>query len=220
MSEEDKKAAEAAAAVEAAEKREKELVEITAKAEEAVANMTEELKGERTKKQDALKELEELKGKQDPKPTGDDPEEVVERVLTRRQEEESKSNFASSIDDFKKTVPAFSKESDEAGIAFGKFENELKKFNFDGLNSKEEFMTRFKEVQEYMNRGKKETDEPESFHQGTPQGDGSDPGEDDSATLNDAEKRFIREDGMDKAKFLEIKAKRPHYVASLLKLRG
>lgn len=215
MSEEDRIAAE-----EAAKKREDELIEQAAVAEEAKAKMTEELKDLRTAKQKVEQELEEKKGEQDPEPKDPDPEEVVERVLTRRQEAESKANKDSTLEEFKRSVKEFSPETDEAGIVFSKFEKELNKFNLNGLNTREDYMKRFKEVYEFMNREKKESTPSASFHSGTPATGGSDPGADDSANLSDAEAKLMKDIGWDKERFLATKAKRPHYVASLIKLRG
>lgn len=215
MSEEDK-----VLTAEEVEEIRKEREELRLKLEEkekAEKAIIEELQSERTQRQKAQ---EELKGKEGAteSPDDEDPEKVVERVLTRRQEEERKSSQEQALREFRKNHPEFNEENDPAGIAFKKFEDTLSKFNLSDVKSKEDFSNRFGEVYEFMNR-KSTPSESKNFHSGTKDSPGSSPREDDTVVLSDAEKKVMEQIGWTKEKFLEQKAKRPHFVASLLQHR-
>lgn len=211
MSEDDIKAASEELA-----KREKDYHEKIANLEQDKANMVDELKAEREAKRIAKEELEKTKTKTDLNIT--DPIEIVKRVLQEKEVEESKGAFEQAKAELKETYNEFSSETDTSGIVFKKFEDEMAKFNFSGLKTKEEYKARLNEVYEHMNRTKKPSDSV-NFHTGTKQF-GSEQRTTDSSTLSDKEVKLINEMGWDKERFLKTKEKRPAYVASLLKYRG
>lgn len=196
--------------------KEREYQEAIANLEQDKANVVDELKAEREARRLAKEELEKAKAGSDLNKS--DPTEIVEKVLQRKEEEASKEAFERAKQAMKRTHNEFSPETDTAGLVFKKFEAEMSKFNFAGLKTEEEFASRLREVYEHMNRGTKQP-EPTNFYSGTKQF-GSEHKTTDAATLSDAEARLIKDFGYTKEKYLEIKAKRPAYVASLLKHRG
>lgn len=213
MSEEDiKKAQEEFAA------KEKEYHEKIANLEQDKANVVEELKEKREAARLAKEELEKVKGATKPDLNTTDPEEIVVRVLQKKEEEASRTALEDAKAELKRTYNEFSPETDTAGLVFNKFEKELSKFNLSGLRTKEEYMGRLKEVYDFMNRTKSTT-EKTNFYSGTRQS-GSDAQVRDDASLSDSEAKLIRDMGWDKERFLKTKEKRPAYVASLLKYRG
>lgn len=201
------------------EEREKELVEKIANLEQDKANLVEEIKGERTKKQETADRLvaveEELKkAKGEANPTGEpDPEAVVNRVLAQKEQESAKAALEQATEDFKRAHNEFASESDPAGIVFSKFKKELSKYNLNGLKTKEEITERLKEVYSNMNRTEPEEPKPE-FYQGT-KPSGSDAPINDNATLSDGEVRLLKDFNLSKEQYLKIKEKRPAYVSSL-----
>lgn len=203
---------------------ESELAKKIAELESDKAKLVSEIQAERAKKQAAeeAKRLaeEELKKKEVPAPTVDDsdPEKIVVRVLEKKEQEAAKTALEEAKADLKRMYNEFSQDTDAGGILFSKFENELSKFNLSGLRTKEQFLNRFKEVYEFMNRTKKSVDTKPNFHPGTPQF-GSDAPAIDGATLSDAEMKVIQEQGITKERYLKIKEKHPNFVQSLLKNR-
>lgn len=178
------------------------------------ANLVEELKAEREKKRLALEELERAKAtREDPSST--DPEELVNRVLQKKETESAKEAYELALAEFKRSNNEFSPETDTAGIAYSRFENELKKFNLTGLKTREEFIARLKEVKSFMSRQEKDKT---NFYEGTPRV-GSDPAGDDNGTLSGEEAKLVKELGWDKERFLKQKEKRPAYIKQLLNSR-
>lgn len=176
-----------------------------------------ELLAERKRRQEAE---EELKNKAQPKSdSDDDPEKVVEKVLSRRMEQQRESNKAIALDEFRRKYPELSEQNDPAGIVFKKFQDELKKFNMNNYETKEEFVSAFNDVYEFMNRKKPEIKDRPNFYNGTPSQPGHEPQDDDKAGLSDAEKRLLQDLGWTKDRYLAQKKSKPAFVASLLKAR-
>lgn len=202
---------------EAAEKAKKEAEEAFEKAKKG---LTEDLLAERQRRKAAEEEMERNRKSPEPASENDDPKEVFKKLLTEKEQEEAKLARERSLEKFRESVREFSKENDEAGIVFSKFENELKKFNLDGLKSEQDFMARYKDVYDYMNR-KQSTPTPDSsFYQGSPKGPGSSAPEGDSDPLSDVEKKVLERLGWTKEKYLQQKAKHPDFVRSLLTIRS
>lgn len=199
--------------------REKELIEKIANLEQDKANLVGEIQETRAQKIAREKELENLKKTLEGKDTTPDPEELVERVLNKKAQEVSEKNFEVAKHLFREQVKEFSKDVDQAGLLFSKFEKEMAKFNFNGLSTQEEYLARLREVYEFTNRSK-QPDTKVDFYKGSPANLGSDPYVNDGASLTTAEAKLIKEMNLTKEQFLKIKAKRPHYVANLLKYRS
>lgn len=200
--------------------REKELVEQIANLEQDKANLVDEVKNTRTAKQEREKELDDLKKALEKEGKESDPEEMVERVLTKKAEAEAKKNLDKAKQSFRDSIKEFSEEVDTAGIVFSKFEKEMSKFNFSGLQTQEEFEQRLKEVYEFVNRGKRQPNDSVQFYKGTPPNLGTDPKTNDGVNLSSVENRLLDDMKWTKDQYLKVKAKRPHYVANLLKYRS
>lgn len=205
--------------------REKELVEKIAGLEQDKANLVNEIKDERTKKQEreaaleaAKSELEKVKSAQTKPEDSVDPEVLVEKVLRRKEEESSKNAMYEAKMAMKTLYNEFSDASDAGGILFNKFETELAKFNLSGLKTKEDYLNRFKEVYEFMGRKSKPAGESSSFYNGQRQ-DGSTPPKVEDVNLSGSEVKLMQELGWDKDRYLKAKAKRPQYIATLLSYR-
>lgn len=195
------------------------VAELKAQSDKDKAAMIAELQAERLKRQAAE---EELKTKGEPKHSGEgeDPKKVFEKLLEEKEKIEAEANKLAAIEDFRKSVREFSEENDAAGIVFSGFEKELKKFNLNGLKSKEDFKQRFKEVYEFMNR-KAKTDEPKgTFYPGNVSNTGSEPKEGDGDNLSDVEKRLLKDMNWTVERYLKVKASQPAQVASLLAWRS
>ena len=108
----------------------------------------------------------------------------------------------------------FDPTTDAAGIVFRKFEEEMSKFNFSGLKTKEEIKARMEEVYEFQNRSKR-TEQKPNFYNGTRQ-ISTEVQVTDENSLTNGEKKLMEDMGMDKERFLKIKEKRPSYVKGLL----
>ncbi len=205
--------------IQALQEREKELTEKVANLEQDKANTVSELIEKRKSEQSVKEELDKLKEAQKQTQAITDPEELVERVLTKRSEVEIKDTIESIKSNLKNIYPEFSKEKDAAGILIQDFERQLNKFNFQGLKTKEEVEQRFSEVYNFWKRSKS-NEKDSGFYEGSRSNLGVDAKEDDSATLNATETKLIKELGWTKDKYLAQKAKRPHFVASLLQHRS
>jgi hypothetical protein len=181
--------------------------------------MIAELQAERQKRQAAEEELK-AKGEQEPTDDGSDPKKALEKLLDERERKEAADSMKEAIDEFRDSVNEFSKDNDAAGIVFAEFERELGKFNLEGLKTKGQFVKRFKEVHEFMNRNKKPSESTPTPYPGSSKASGSEPKEGDSANLSDVEKNLIKDMGWEEERYLKVKASRPNYVASLLKFRS
>lgn len=195
------------------------VAELKAQADKEKAAMIAELQAERAKRQAVEEELK-TKGEHKPSGEGEDPKKVFESLLEEKEKKEAVANKQAAIEEFRKSVREFSEENDAAGIVFSAFERELRKFNLDGLKSKEDFKRRFTEVHEFMNRKAKIDEAKENFYQGSKSNTGSEPKEGSNVYLSDVEKRLIKEMGWTEERYLERKAKQPSLVASLLKWRS
>lgn len=204
--------------IEEAKARIAELEQAKQQAEQDKQNAVAELIEKRGKLQATEEELTRLKTEKDKQtPPTDNPEEVVNRILEQKSKETAKQSFEEAKEEIKKLYKEFDPATDAAGIVFSSFEKELSKFNFDGLKTKEEFVARLKEVYDFQNRKKSNTDK-QNFYQGAPQNQNEVVVADTSLTAT--EHRLLTETGWTKEKYLEVKSKRPHYVAQLLKLRA
>jgi hypothetical protein len=199
--------------------REKELIEKIANLEQDKTNLVGEIQETRAQKIVREKEIADLKKSLETEGKESDPEALVERVLSKRAQESADSNFEKAKLAFKEQVKEFSKDVDQAGILFSKFEKEMSKFNFSGLSTHEDFLGRLKEVYEFTNRGKTQDNKLE-YYKGSPANLGTDPHSNDGASLTAAESKLIKDLNWSKEQFMKVKVKRPTYVAQLLKYRS
>lgn len=213
MSEED-----IAKAKEEFDKKELEYQKAIANLEQDKANVVDELKAKREEARLAKEEAEKLKANTATNDGTTDPEEIVVRVLKKKEEEQSKNALESAKQELKKIFNEFSPETDTAGLVFGKFEKQLGEFNLSGLSTKEEYLERLKKIYKYVNFKETGNDD-KPFYGGTGKS-GSDAPAVDNNSLTDSEARLIRDMGITRERFLKIKEKRPAYVATLLKYRN
>jgi phage I-like protein len=189
--------------------KELELINALAEKNQAVENLTEEIKQVRKEKQEAEKNLQNN--------GGETPEDVFKRLLEKEKQESVKTDLETAKDEFKKDFKEFSEANDPGGLKYAQFEKELRKFNLDGLKSKDGFKNRFREVYEFMKRSEKKADEGQVPYNGSSSHQAGDPEEVDTTNLSAAEIRLINERGMTKEEYIKAKAKKPAFFATLLR---
>jgi hypothetical protein len=192
--------------------REKELIDKLAMRDQDVANVTAELIELRKKR-----EPQEVK-ETPVAPVVADPRETVLSVLAEKEQEQVKANLEAAKLEFKRTVRELSPDVDQGGLLSNKFEAELSKFNLSGLKTKEEFMARMGEAYRLMSIPKPAESKVNLYNGVT--APGADVPLANDGSLGALEMKIIQEIGWTKEKYLAEKAKRPHYVASLLKYRS
>lgn len=196
------------------EKEKLELIEQNAQKEQAIANLTEELKELRKKKQEA----EERANKQpDQIPTSDlDVGKKIEEALEARKAVEIETAKTDALEEFKSKFKEFSDDNDPGGIKFTAFQKELSKFSLDGLTTKEKILNRYKDAYDFMNRKKAEDDEPITPDPSIPNTP-NEPNANDTVELSPNEDAVLKRMGWTKEKYLKLKAKQPEYVSSIFR---
>ena len=186
-------------------------------AESAKTATVSELKDLRTKKQELEAALEQAKQTKEPVAAGANTAEEVERILSEKAANEAKANREKAIEEFRSQNHEFSEAADPGGIKFAAFERELKKFNFDGLSTVNDFNSRLKEVHEFMNRGQKPDTDKSSHHIGTPRvNEGADPNGNDDYELDPREKKLLAQTGWTLERYKALREKQPAFVESQL----
>ncbi len=179
----------------------------------AKENLVNEIKEIRSKKQELEAKLEE---KKESKPEGEEtPEEIVNRILRERDSQSIKNELSQAELDFKKEHKEFLEENDPGGLKYQKYKDTLAKFNLSGLRTKDEVKQRMSEAYDYMNRPVKA--QPINNYQGSPSNPGTPASTDTGPALNPGESKLLEQLGWSKEKFMEQKAKRPHYIQGLLR---
>lgn len=107
------------------------------KSEQDKLNLVEELKIERQKKQEALDKAKINNGELDV-------DSLIEQKLAEREKTFRDASMKEAIEEFKNSKSVF--KNDTAGLVFGKFEAELKKFNLSDVSTKEQVKARLEEV--------------------------------------------------------------------------
>lgn len=191
----EKRAAEADAAAEAARAE-------ADKAKQDVTKVVDELKEERQKKAEAL-------AKANINNSEPDVNTLIEQALSQKETERRKAELEQAIAEFKASKPEF--QNDAAGIVFGKFQENLKRFNLSDVNSKEQAKNRLEEVYKFVNF--KSNDGSPSDYEGTPSG-GHVPPTNDGKTNLETEK-LLETTGMGKEKFEKLKSKYPDALVGI-----
>lgn len=206
-----------------------ELVKKLEKESQDKANLVEEIKELRKKKQITEAEAEELKKKiEESKNVNTDigeltPEKIAEiaskttqEILNKNTEATIKSNKESALSKFKEKHKEFHNDNDEGGIKMSVLEKKLERFNTTNLKSEEDFLSIFEDA--YALIGKSENSEiPENNIQTESPSGGSAPKEFQNTNLTPKEIEIVnRTFNGDKERYLKIKAKRPDYVANLI----
>ena len=206
------------------------LVEEHANSTQAKTNLTNEITEIRKTRQEARDEVENLtkenkKLKETPAPDTDNQntdvkeaaKQVVEAILSEREEGEVKKNMAFALDDFKDNMTEFHSDNDEGGLKFEAFKKSLSKFNFEGLSTKDDFKSVFGDAYKLLVKEDKKDEINNNAFSSSPSDESNQPKVMSVDNLSTRELKFIeRSYNGDKEKYLKVKAKRPDYINSLL----
>lgn len=160
-----------------------------------------------------------LKEAEDAKNGGGQPstEEAVRKILKEKEGQDAVANRKTAEEAFKTQVKDFSPDNDPGGIKFSAVQAKFSKFNIDGVVKTEDFLELYAEAATLANPSKPISRETFTPYAATPPKSGSGPREAELNTLSSKEVDIVTRLGWTKEKYLEQKAKRPHYVESLLK---
>lgn len=182
-------------------------------AAEAAKAEADKAKGDVSKVVEELKELRQKKGlesdnaninKQEP-----DINALLEQKLAEKEQERRKAEFEEAISEFKNSKTEF--QSDTAGIVFGKFQQELRKFNFSDVTSKAQAKQRLEEVYKFVNQNGNEPGG--DGYDGSPRISGQPPVKEDTPSRDvEAAMQMAK---IDKEKFGNLKNKYGEALAGL-----
>ena len=198
-----------------------ELVEKLANETQAKANLVNEVKELREKKQLSESEVAELKVKNQELEAlnkGENPEvdveKVVETILTKKAIEDTKKTQENIKAKFRETHKEFHPDNDAGSIKLGVFERVVGRFNTSDL-SNEEYSKVLEDAYALMNKETKEPNTPGNNYseKNTPS---NPPVSDDNVLTPKEEKLIASTFGGDRERYLKQKAKRPDYIEQLL----
>lgn len=199
-----------------------ELVAILAKkdadlatAESAKTATVGELTELRKKKQEIESELEEARKPKTQEPDGGkSTEQQFEEFMSRKQQEEAKTNREKAIEDFRTSSQEFSDAADPGGIKFAAYKREMAKFNFNDLSSVDDIKGRLREVHDFMKRSEKPASDSVNLHKGTGRDSSGDAPAEDVNALDAGDKKLIQQLGWTPERYQKYKEKNPEYVAT------
>jgi hypothetical protein len=165
-------------------------------------NLVEELKTERQKKNEALAKAQINNGETDVSV-------LIEQALQTKEAERRKAELEQAIAEFKVSKPEF--QADSAGLVFGKFQEQLGKFNLSDVQSKDQAKSRLEEIYRFVNF-KQGTDSTTDY-EGTTQGVHTVP--DNGSQMPATTEATIKAAGVTPEKFKDLKAKYPDALNSL-----
>lgn len=172
------------------------------KAKEDVSKVVNELTEERRKKNEALSKLNINNGEPDVNT-------LIEQALQTKEQERRKQELEAAIAEFKSSKSEF--QSDSAGLVFGKFQEELKKFNLSDVTNKEQAKKRLEEVYRFINY--KSTNPETPIYDGTPTDINNPPVKD--ARLSQIDEAALKTAGITPEKFTQLKSKYPDALNGL-----
>lgn len=222
MTEEEKLAAEKAAKEEGDEQSQK----IT-KLEESNANLVDEIKNDRIKRQEKDEEIELLKTtiKQSVVSANADPEEskiqnVVNQVLEANNVSRAKQNKTVALEKFVTDNKDFHPDNDPTGLKRAALEKKLKSFNTDGITEIEDFVKVIGDAKTLLGQDtslqSSTEQEIKNPYSSTSKG-ASSPKEALDKDLDPREQKLIKQSGYTKEAYLALKVKMPAFVEGLLK---
>lgn len=172
------------------------------KAKGDVQKVVDELTEERRKKQEAERKAAITNGEPDI-------EALIDQAIKSREEKTREQEFKSALEEFRASKHEF--QADAAGLVFSKFEDQLKRFNFSDIQSKEQMKARLEEVYRFMNF-KPNGDEGLEY-EGSP----SNPFNVDGPRQETPRevKSVLEMTGMEQDKFKDLKTKYPEALESL-----
>lgn len=190
------------------------------------ANLVDEIKNDRTKRQELTEQIEELQKKIDDKPETppvDNPNnpvdvtETVKKVLSEIESSKAKDNEKKAFEQFINDNKTYSQDNDPSGLKAEALRKQLSRFNTAGLSSQEDFISVIKDADRLLRQGDdnpvKTVDNPEDAS--LPSGGGDTPPENPN-NLSDKEKELIKRNGMSEEKFLKLKESQPGMIQDLL----
>jgi hypothetical protein len=178
------------------------------------AGLVEEIKVERTKKQEAADLARAALEANDP-----DAKilSVVEKRLEQEKTKQIETSRAQFEDKFKSSNPEFQPSNDPAGIKFEAFKKILTRFNLSGLTTETEFADAYKDAMLLLKR-EEGTPANQSINRNSfsPSTKSSTATETDTSELSAQEQKLIASINWTKEKYLKLKASQPHFVTDLL----
>lgn len=189
----------------------KEIIEDYAQTKEALANLTEEIKDLRAKKNLEIEELKKGNG------TTTDVESEVDKVLKKKELELVEKAKEEAILEFRESHPEFSSDNDPANLKFKAFEKELRKFNLTDLSTKEDVKRRIKEAYDFANRSSKKDDDNQTSPYAFSSKSGGSAGESPNVHISEKERKLIKMQNITEEAYFKMKEKRPHFINNLLK---
>lgn len=178
------------------------------------ANLIEELKEERQKKQDALnlnKAAEDLKG--DPVAQT---RTIVESMLNEEKTKQIETSRTQFEADFKATNPEFETSNDPTGIKFQAFKKVLNRFNLNSLSTEQEFADVYSDAMIILKREDIKTKEQINQNSFTPGTKSSSARTVTNSELTSKEEKLLNLSGMSKERYLKLKVNQPDYIRDLL----
>lgn len=174
------------------------------KAKGDTIKVVDELKVERLKKNEALENAKLLNK------DGTDVNALIEAALHSRDTKDRESAFAEALNEFKASKSEF--QSDTAGLVSSKFEEDLKRFNFADVHSKEQMKARLDEAYRFINFKPGQQEEGNNYGGSSFNPNPVDPSKDVSL---EGIKTVLEKTGMDEAKFKALREKYPDAFGSL-----
>lgn len=197
-------------AKEAAETRavEAEALAVTAKeeADKATSDVTkvvDELKEERLKKNEALEKAKLISK------DGTDLNALIEDAFKNRDTKDRETSFIEALTEFKTSKTEF--QSDTTGLVATKFEEDLKRFNFSDVQTKEQMKTRLEEAYAFLNH--KPSEEQGQEYGGSTPTPPVTPANADEALKN--VETVLEQTGMSDEKFKSLREKYPEALGNL-----
>lgn len=188
-----------------------------------LTGVVEELKISRKEKADAeakaLAAETKLKEKEEPKGNEGTPNvtEEVQKALAKEKGEAATRNRERAIAAFKEKHKEFHPDNDAGGIKFSALESKLSRFSTAGLTEESDFSAILDDAYVLLNPTKVGSDSKVIIPGASTSSQSGSPKESDTTgQLSSKEATVIERLGWTKEKFLDQKAKRPSYIASLL----
>jgi len=126
---------------------------------------------------------------------------LIEQALSQKEAERRKADLESAIAEFKSSKPEF--QSDQVGLVFGKFKENLSRFNFADVATKEQAKQRLEEAYRFLNSTQSEGGQ--SGYDGTNRTFQTPP--DNEGKLNQETEKAMDMAKMDKERFTKLKSK-------------
>lgn len=191
------------------------------------SGLVEEIKTDRTKRQDLVEEIKGLK--EEPKtPVVETPETdvatQVNKVLAERDASRAKANKKAALEEFVAGNKEFHPENDPTGLKREALEKELGGFNLDGVVEVKDFVSVIGKAKALLSGidtaaqtpPEKEIKNPYSSTPQTP----ITPEPVEDKNISPTEKKVMEQAGMTSEKFLELKEKMPAYINKLVRESG